>query len=208
MKRDYRKAIGWLLALILALPFAVATVEGQTTQQQPSAKVTAKTSQFTLIPPTTGTGGWVTILSNNIKTAEMKDLFVTAALEAGVYTQTAVTGTGTSTARGKLEVRILVDGLEIEPGPATYADRVQTLSTFLMPTEMIELMLRTMHAASFSFVGIDIPVGVHNVAVQARVSTEGSSVSGTFSALGSVGKGTMTVESVRLIKGEDVPLVP
>src|SRR5438874_6264876 len=155
MKRDFRKAIGWLLALILALPFAVATVEGQTTQQQPSAKVTAKTSQFTLNPPTTGTGGWVTILSNNIKTAEMKDLFVTAALEAGVYTQTAVTGTGTSTARGKLEVRILVDGLEIEPGPATYADRVQTLSTFLMPTEMIELMLRTMHAASFSFVGID-----------------------------------------------------
>jgi len=208
MKRDYRKAIGWLLALILALPFAVETVEGQTTQQQPSAKVTAKTSQFTLIPPTTGTGGWVTILSNNIKTAEMKDLFVTAALEAGVYTQTAVTGTGTSTARGKLEVRILVDGQEIEPGPATYADRVQTLSAFLMPTEMIELMLRTMHAASFSFVGIDIPVGVHNVAVQARVSTEGSATFGTFSALGSVGKGTMTVESVRLIKGEDVPLVP
>ena len=138
----------------------------------------------------------------------MKDLFVTAALEAGVYTQTAVTGTGTSTARGKLEVRILVDGQEIEPGPATYADRVQTLSAFLMPTEMIELMLRTMHAASFSFVGIDIPVGVHNVAVQARVSTEGSATFGTFSALGSVGKGTMTVESVRLIKGEDVPLVP
>jgi|SRR5438094_2071529 len=207
MKRNYRTVIGWLLALTLALPLAVATVQGQTTQQQPSAKVTAKTSQFTLIP-TTGTGDWVTILSNNIKTAEMKDLFVTAALEAGVYTQTAVTGTGTSSARGKLEVRILVDGLEIEPGPATYADRVQTLSTFLMPTEMIELMLRTMHAASFSFVGIDIPVGVHNVAVQARVTTEGSAVSGTFSALGSVGKGTMTVESVRLIKGEDVPLVP
>src|SRR5438046_3616152 len=102
MKRNYRKVIGWLLALILALPLTVATVAGQTTQQQPSAKVTAKTSQFTLIPPTTGTGGWVTILSNNIKTAEMKDLFVTAALEAGVYTQTAVTGTGTSTARGKL----------------------------------------------------------------------------------------------------------
>src|SRR5438876_6163739 len=145
MKRDYRKAIGWLLALIVALPLTVATVAGQTTQQQPSAKVTAKTSQFTLIPPTTGTGGWVTILSNNIKTAEMKDLFVTAALEAGVYTQTAVTGTGTSTAHAKLEVRALVDGNEIEPGPAAYADRVQTLSTFMMFDEMIDLRMRTVN---------------------------------------------------------------
>src|SRR2546428_8769011 len=111
MKRDYRKAIGWLLALILALPFAVATVEGQTTQQQPSAKVTAKTSQFTLIPPTTGTGGWVTILSNNIKTAEMKDLFVTPALEPGVFTQTPLSGTRNSHAPGKLEGSILVGRL-------------------------------------------------------------------------------------------------
>src|SRR5207249_11639808 len=98
MKRNYATVIGWLLALALALPLAVATVQGQTTQQQPSAKVSAKTSQFTLIP-TTGTGDWVTILSNNIKTAEMKDLFVTAALEAGADRQTAATGTGTSSAQ-------------------------------------------------------------------------------------------------------------
>src|SRR3989442_3582179 len=145
MKRDYRKTIGWLLALILALPFAVATVEGQTTQQQPSAKVTAKTSQFTLIPPTTGTGGWVTILSNNIKTAEMKDLFVTAALEAGVYTPTAGTGTGTSPAPGKLEVRILVDGLEIETRPATYAGPGQRRSPVLLAPAQIQLLRRTLH---------------------------------------------------------------
>src|SRR5881296_3032601 len=132
MKRNYRTVIGWLLALTLALPLAVATVQGQTTQQQPSAKVTAKTAAFTLIPFTTGTGDWVTILSNDIKTAEMKDLFVTASLEAGVYTQTATTDTGTSTAHAKLQVRALVDGNEIEPGPAVYADRVQTLSTFMM----------------------------------------------------------------------------
>ncbi|TMA49128.1 MAG: hypothetical protein E6J83_02240, partial [Deltaproteobacteria bacterium] len=62
MKRNYRKVIGWLLALMLASPLTVATVQGQTTEQQPSAKVTAKTSQFALIPPTTGTGDWVTIL--------------------------------------------------------------------------------------------------------------------------------------------------
>src|SRR5438552_17822992 len=114
MKRNYRKVIGWLLALILALPLTVATVAGQTTEQQPPAKVTAKTSQFTLIPPTTGTGDWATILPHNTQTAELRDRFVTAALEPGVCEQTAVPGTGPSSARGKLEVRILVDGPELE----------------------------------------------------------------------------------------------
>jgi len=204
MNNQKSRLIVLSLALSLALPFAVATVQAQT-EQQPSAKVTAKTSRFVLIPETTATSDWVTILSNDIKTAEQKDLFVTAALEAGLYTRTQVIGTDTSTARARVQVRVLVDGQEIEPGPITYADRCQTISTFLLEAEMIDLIQRTMAAASFSWVGIDIPVGVHNIAVQARVDTDGS---GTFAAMGGVGKGTMTVESVRLIKGEDVPLVP
>jgi len=205
MKNKNSRWIVLSLALSLALPFAVATVQAQT-EQQPSAKVTAKTSRFVLITNTTATSDWVTILSNDIKTAEQKDLFVTAALEAGLYTQTQViSGNTTSTATARVQVRVLVDGVEIEPGPITYADRTQTISALLLPAQMIDLIQRTMAAASFSWVGIDIPVGVHNVAVQAQVCTDGT---GTFAALGGVGKGTMTVESVRLIKGEDVPLVP
>jgi len=212
MSGRIRRGLGPVLALIVALTFAVASVQAESTEQQPSAKVTAKTSAFTLIPWTIGTGQWVTILQNNIKTAEMKDLFVTSSLEAGVYTQTASTGLDSTTAHAKLEVRALVDGNEIEPGPAVYADRVQTLNTFLMFDEMINLIMRTVSAASFSWVGIDIPVGVHNITIQARVVTDGSTIFGTFTAMGGVGKGTMTVESVRLIKDEDViadpPLVP
>jgi len=205
MKNKNSRWIVLSLALSLALPFAVATVQAQT-EQQPSAKVTAKTSRFVLITNTTATSDWVTILSNDIKTAEQKDLFVTAALEAGLYTQTQViSGNTTSTATARVQVRVLVDGVEIEPGPITYADRTQTISALLLPAQMIDLIQRTMAAASFSWVGIDIPVGVHNVAVQARVDTESGA---TSAAMGGIGKGTMTVESVRLIKGEDVPLVP
>jgi hypothetical protein len=214
MRFKNRRLIGWLLSLSLALPFAVATVVSfrkdttvRAQTSQPSAKVTAKTSQNTLIPETTGTGGWVTILSNYIKTAEQKDLFVTAALETGLYTQTTVIG-GTSEAHARLQVRVLVDGGEIEPGPITYGERRQTLTALLTTPEMIELILKTMAAASFSWVGIDIPEGVHNVTVQARVETDNF---GTAVATGMVGKGTMTVESVRLIRGEDVtdpPVVP
>jgi len=43
----------------------------------------------------------------------------------------------------------------------------------------------------------------NKISVQARVDTGGS---GSFSATGAVGKGTLTVEDVRLIKGEDVVL--
>ena len=53
-----------------------------------------------------------------------------------------------------------------------------------------------------------MPQGVHTISVQARIDTGGSAQTGSFSALGTVGKGSFTVESVRLIKNEDVPEVP
>ena len=49
-----------------------------------------------------------------------------------------------------------------------------------------------------------MPVGVHTIAVQARITTVGSADTGSFQAFGTIGKGTMTVESVRLIRDPDV----
>ncbi len=194
------KLIGGLLGLSLALPLAMSTGRAQQ-PQQPSSKVTAKTANFVLLPETTGTGDWVTLLCNNIKTPNLKDLFITASIEAGLYTRTQTTDTSTSSAKASVQVRVLLDGQEVEPGPTIYANRLQTLSTSLGPTETVQFILDTMNASSFSYVAVDVPVGVHQVCVQARVDTSGS---GDFSALGGVGKGTLTVEEVRLIKNEDV----
>jgi len=87
-----------------------------------------------------------------------------------------------------------------------------TLSIIVDPDcvtpETIELILDSMDAASFNFVAVDVPQGVHTVSVQARIDSTGSAQTGSFSALGTVGKGSVTVESVRLIKNEDVPEVP
>ena len=185
------------MVLSLALPLAIASGVAQNAVQQPAAKVTAKVSNVTLIPPTTGTGDWVTILCNNIKTAEDKDLFITAALEVGLFTDT--TTPPEATARARVQVRVLRDGQPVEPGVVVYGHRTQTLRSDVP----IELQLDTLDAASFSFVDEDVPVGVHQICVQARVDTGGD---GTFAASGAVGKGTVTVESVRLIKGEDVLL--
>lgn len=227
-----KKWIAAALLMSLALPFTAATAA----ETQPSSKVTAKTSRLTLLPATTTTGNWVTVLSNQIKTANQKDLFVGVSLEVGLYTQTLVRSknmeTDTSTARGVVQVRVLIDGQLAEPGAVVFGRRSQTLSATLegaiasclsivtnpdgsqsivldpncVTPEEIELILETMDAAAFNFVATDVPQGVHTVSVQARIDTSGSKEQGEFEAKGTVGKGSMTVESVRLIKGEDVVL--
>ena len=198
MKMPNFRLAGGIVALSLLVPLSVGTSHAQMNPQQPSAKVTAKTSNVALIPETTGTGDWVTVLCNNIKTPNMKDLFVTAALEVGLFTRTQTPPE--ATARASLQVRVLRDSqVVLEPGEVAYGRRTQTLRADVP----IELQLDTLDAASFSFVDVDVPVGVHQICAQARVDTGGS---GNFSAMGAAGKGTLTVESVRLIKGEDVVL--
>lgn len=75
-----------------------------------------------------------------------------------------------------------------------------------MTPEEIELILSTMDAATFNFVGVDVPQGIHTISVQARIDTSGSAQEGSFAATATVGKGTLTVESVRLIKDPNVVL--
>ena len=234
MKVNNPKLIVGMVALSLALPLAFTTGHAQS---QPSAKVTAKTTQLTLLPETAGTGGWQTVLANTIKTSNQKDLFISASFEVGLFTQTKVTSknmvSDTSTATANVQVRVLLDGTRIvEPGQVVYGRRTQTLSATLegaiagcltnvlnadgstsivvdtncVTAETIELILDSMDAASFSFVAVDVPQGVHTVSVQARIDTTGSAQTGSWLALGTVGKGTVTVESVRLIKDPNVVL--
>jgi len=219
-----------LISGVLALSVLLAVTTGQAAGQ-PSSKVTFQTSDLVLIPETTGTGDWVTVLDNVIKTAQNKDMFISGSLECGLFTQTLVRSKNmkkdTSTASVSIQVRALVDGNVVPPGIVTYAARTQTLSATLegaisgcltivtnldgslsivldpdcVTPEEIELILNTLSAQSFGFVAVDVPQGVHTVALQARISTSTSVQEGSASATGLVGKGTVTVESVRLAKG-------
>ena len=233
MKVKTSKLTVGLLAASLVLSLAVATGHAQS---QPSAKVTAKTANLTLLPATTGTGDWQTVLANQIKTPNQKDLFISASFEVGLFTQTLVTSKNmvkdTSSSTATVQVRVLLDGNPVEPGAVVFGRRKQTLSATLegaisgcltivtnvdgslsiildpecVTPEEIELILETMDAATFNFVATDVPTGVHTISVQARIDTSSSIQNGSASALGTIGKGTLTVESVRLIKNEDVVL--
>ena len=226
--------------MVAMLALSLAAVSGYA-QSQPSSKVTAKTANFTLLPPTTTQSEWHTVLANNIKTANQKDLFINACFEVGLYTDTLVKSklmvSDTTTAKASVKVRVVLDlgkagERVVEPGEVVYGRRNQTLSATLegaiagclsivtnldgslsigldplcVQPEVIQLILDTMDAASFSFVAVDVPQGVHTVSVQAQIDSSGTVQNGTFEARALVGKGAVTVESVRLVKDPNVVL--
>src|SRR5262245_42308981 len=60
----------------------------QPTAGQPAAQFAFSTSSLTLVKQTSATNGWVTVLSAPIKTPASKEIYVSASLEAGLFTQT------------------------------------------------------------------------------------------------------------------------
>jgi hypothetical protein len=220
----FRKLFVVMLSAGLALSLGIHTVHAT---GQPSAKFAFATSDLDLIKSTSGTNGWVTILAAPVKTPASKEVYVNASLEAGLYTQTLASSKNnkksTSTASVAIQVQALIDGQPMPPGTVTYAARTQTLSATLegaiagcltivtnpdgtqsivldqncVTPETIELILSTLNAASFNFVASNVPVGTHMISLQARISSSTSVDTGTASAEGLVGKGTMIVEVVR-----------
>lgn len=194
-----------------------------------SAKATAKVGDVNVLNQTNL--GWTTILSNTIKTANQKDLFIDVSLETGLYTQTEVKSKGnrdSSSAEATIRVQVLVDGVPAYPGDVVFDRRSQTLSATLggilenctdsngdgdidlsdctLAPEEIELILDTMGSHSFNFIMENLRPGEHAVEVQAMIGTSSSSGAGSASANATIGNGSVTVEEVRLIKDEDIQL--
>ena len=108
-----------LIAAVAATTLFAAPLMAQS--GQPSSKATAKVGDVNILDATSL--GWTTILSNDIKTANQKDLFIDVSLECGLYTQTEVKSKGnkdTSTAEAGVMVQVLVDGAPAYPDVVTF----------------------------------------------------------------------------------------
>ncbi len=145
------------------------------------------------------------------------------------------TGTpDTSSATAGVEVRVLVDeGTPnqriAEPGDVVFGRRLQELTaTFqglidgcltvdpatgaviineaCVRPEELQLILDTMNANSFTFALDDLGAGAHTVKVQARIKLNNTVQTGEVEARATIGKGSMSVEEVRLVKGADITL--
>lgn len=81
----------------------------------------------------------------------------------------------------------------------TNGDGIVTVDECTFTDEELQLILDTMGAHHFNFALTDVGAATHIVKVQARVTTAASSLL-QAGATGSVGKGAVTVEEVRLVK--------
>ncbi len=175
---------------------------------------------------------WTPVFAQWIKTPEQKDLFINVSLEVGLTTDTKVMSKKLQRAEAEAEamvkVMVLVDGVEALPGVVTYARRKQTMIAqfagdisnclIIDPTsgalvideeciepESLQLILDTMSAHSFNFIAADVASGEHKIEILALIDSsfavDGESGS-QASANAYLGKGTVIVDCVRLLKGE------
>ena len=242
-----KKLFAVSLAVALALTLGLGTASAQ------SAKATAAVDELITISVATGPVNladatevgnlpWLSILSQDIRTANNKDLFIDASLECGLYTKTRVKTKGgaedTETADAGVRVRVVIDlgtddqrfaspdhgvllggGTEASTGAGvSFCRRVQTLSAKLqgiltclpgfpippecLTEEEIELVLSTLNANSFNFIAVDLSSGWHTIDVQAVGIAHASSADSE--AIAYVGAGSVTIEEVRMIRGETI----
>jgi hypothetical protein len=224
MKRYF--ALGLAIALGIFVTFGLVSAAGN-----PSAKATAQVGTIAILDA--AELDWTTILSNTLKTPNQKDLFIDVSLECGLYTDTKVKGKGgdpvSAEAAAAVLVQVLIDGEEAYPGPVNFCRRSQELSAVFggvfescedlngdgvieyweceFSDEEVELILDTMNANAFNFIQDDLTAGDHLIEVQAMISsTVGYEDPNFAESHASIGKGSVTVEEVRMIKDEDIIL--
>ena len=213
--------------VVSILAFVVAPVLGQ---NQPAAKATAKIGYVYALEKEVPT----VILSQAIKTPNGKGLFIDVSVECGLLTNTLVQSKKgnktTAKAEASVMVWVTVDGEYADPGHVTFCKRTQELTaTFsgllsacvdpmtgiidpncvaILEPEEVGLLLDTMTANSFNFYyGVELS-GVHTVDVWAQIGTPVSVIGldpgASFAAEALIGRGSVTIDLVRLIKDEDV----
>ena len=229
-----RKLCVLTVASILLLALAGGAAFAQ--NSQPASKATAMAGDISVIAkfahnPFEEFG---TILSNRIKTPNQKDLFLGVTMECGLLTKTTAKSKGgdkdTAIAEAGIQVQVLIDGKPAAPGPVTFCKRRQELSaTFqglidgcltvaedgvniildedCLEPEEVSLMQSTMTASGYNFIAGNLGPGVHNIEVQARIGLfTDAETTDRVEARGMIGKGSLIVEEVRMIKGEEYEL--
>ncbi|MCZ6484362.1 MAG: hypothetical protein O6826_01530 [Acidobacteria bacterium] len=223
-----------LTFVVSILAFIVAPALGQ---NQPAAQATAKIGYIYALEQDVPTVILSQAIKTPTGKGLFIDVSVECGLVTDTWVQSKKGNKNTATAEASVVVWVTVDGAPhyAEPGHVVFCRRTQELTAtfsgllslcvdpatgiidpacfeFLQPEE-IGLLLDTMSANSFNFYyGLETS-GVHTVEVWAQIGTT-TSVSGLdqeahfAQAEALIGKGSVTINLVRLIKDEDVVDLP
>lgn len=208
------------LVFTTMFPFASAHAE--------SAKATVQVGNVNMFSGSSDQ--YVPIMKSEIRTANQKDLIMDVSLECGLLTRTRVSSklgiSDTASAQASVKVRVLVDGKEAKPGEVVFCKRSQELTATFggilnscqdsnlngiieaaecdFNNEELELVLDTMNANSFNFILDNMASGIHKIEVQAKLDSGTQQQLGSADARASIGKGSIAVEEVRLIKDQTI----
>ena len=217
-----------LTFVVSILAFIVAPALGQ---NQPAAQATAKIGYIYALEQDVPTVILSQAIKTPTGKGLFIDVSVECGLVTDTLVQSKKGKKTTAKAEASVMVWVTVDGEYADPGHVTFCKRTQELTAtfsgllslcvnpetgaidpecfeFLEPEE-IGLLLDTMNANSFNFYyGVELS-GVHTVEVWAQIGTTtsitGGEPPGTFAeAEALIGKGSVTIDLVRLIKDEDV----
>ena len=219
--------------LVSILAFVVAPVLGQ---NQPAAKATAKLGSIYALKENYPTVILSQAIKTPTGKGLFIDVSLECGLMTDTQVQSKKGNKTTAKAEASVIVWVTVDGAPnyAEPGHVVYCRRTQELTaTFSGPLsacvdaegiidplcfaelepEEVGLILDTMTANSFNFYyGLELS-GVHTVDVWAQIGTTtsvtGEDLGASFAkAEALIGKGSVTIDLVRLIKDEDVVDLP
>jgi hypothetical protein len=82
-------------------------------------------------------------------------------------------------------------------------DYITTVDVDCLDYEEVQLILHTVNANAFNFVSPNLQQGEYKVTVEAEISTGSKWTNGGAEAKGLIGLGSMVVDEVRFIKGDD-----
>jgi hypothetical protein len=98
--------------------------------------------------------------------------------------------------------------ITVSCNPLDPSDCTVTIDPDCLGNETLRLIQKTMSANSFNFIEENLSAGVHTVTVQAMIASDTSVQQGEADAWAMIGLGSVTVEEVRMIKGEDIVTLP
>ena len=97
----------------------------------------------------------------------------------------------------------LITEAVVDPETGEITGYTTTIDEECVRPEELGLLLNTMDANSFNFIAPDVGTGVHKVEVQAMIGSYTQAQEGTAEAKAAIGKGSLLVEEVKMIKDEE-----